>query len=163
MPGKGQKCSPETREKIRASLTGRVVPPEVRAKIGATQRGVSKTREYKPIPCQICGDDFTPFTGSAKYCKRCFPNGSAKDRLRYYGLTQAQYVAMLVRQDNKCSICRSDKKLVVDHDHKTGKVRGLLCFRCNVALAYIEDRELLRAATTYLDIASSQDNSGVGH
>jgi hypothetical protein len=51
----------------------------------------------------------------------------------------------------ECEICgRTDKQLVVDHDHATGMIRGLLCRRCNLALAVIEQPELMRAAHVYL-------------
>lgn len=57
-----------------------------------------------------------------------------------YGLTPERYAEMLLSQNGRCAICKqeSDKKLVVDHDHKTGAVRGLLCVRCNLGLGYIE-------------------------
>lgn len=51
-----------------------------------------------------------------------------------YGVTEAIYVVMLALHDGKCWVCnRKPKKgvLNVDHDHKTGQVRGLLCFFCN--------------------------------
>lgn len=54
---------------------------------------------------------------------------------RKYGLTLRQYEEMRRRQKNRCKICRRPPKKHrrhnVDHDHKTGRVRGLLCFVCN--------------------------------
>jgi hypothetical protein len=56
-------------------------------------------------------------------------------RLRLYGLTLDQYHSLYERQDFGCAICGDcDKKLVIDHCHQTGRVRGLLCTRCNVGL-----------------------------
>ncbi|PYQ17504.1 MAG: hypothetical protein DMF80_00495 [Acidobacteria bacterium] len=50
---------------------------------------------------------------------------------------------MLVDQKERCAICRkacgTGRRLAVDHDHQTGRVRGLLCFRCNTALARYEE------------------------
>ena len=54
---------------------------------------------------------------------------------RKYGLTHKQYVSMLRLQGGKCAICwrtpKPGKRLHVDHCHKTGRVRGALCFVCN--------------------------------
>lgn len=60
-----------------------------------------------------------------------------KDRYlkRKYGVSFAWYRKTLKGQDGKCAICRrpfgDQRKANVDHNHKTGKVRGLLCYRCN--------------------------------
>lgn len=72
-----------------------------------------------------------------------------------YGLTDAEYEAMLVAQNGGCAICGgvnpSGKKLAVDHCHGGGKVRGLLCSRCNTCLGLARDRvEVLEAAIAYL-------------
>ena len=68
------------------------------------------------------------------------------DRLKYnYGLTVDQYAAMLAAQGGGCKICGTNVpggnagSFRVDHDHKTGKVRGLLCHRCNVSLGGFGD------------------------
>ena len=75
---------------------------------------------------------------------------------RKYGITVEQYDAMLETQGGGCFICgrppREEISLHVDHDHSTGKVRGILCFCCNNALAdFQEDRLLLQKAADYLD------------
>ena len=67
-----------------------------------------------------------------------------------YGLTLAEYDELLTSQGGKCAVCGADNSgcsnkdgtyqpMYVDHDHKTGKVRGLLCSRCNTALGYVHD------------------------
>lgn len=63
-----------------------------------------------------------------------------------YGITLEEYDNMLKEQGGGCKICGSpdpkrkgSKHLVVDHCHATGKVRGLLCYRCNVGLGNFED------------------------
>jgi hypothetical protein len=75
--------------------------------------------------------------------------------MRKFGLTLEQYDAMLEAQDGGCFICgrppRDDISLHVDHDHSTGKVRGILCFCCNNALAdFQDDPALLRKAASYV-------------
>lgn len=75
-----------------------------------------------------------------------------------YGITVADYQRLLVLQGGRCAICRSDKpggrglRFYVDHDHVTGKTRGLLCIRCNTGIGGLRDNVLiLRAAIAYLE------------
>jgi hypothetical protein len=73
-------------------------------------------------------------------------------RARRYGLTLAEYRALQARQGNVCAICRKRARvLCIDHCHLTGRVRGLLCPKCNSALGFCDDDpQLLRAALAYL-------------
>ena len=58
---------------------------------------------------------------------------------RNYGITQEDYEKKMKEQNGICAICDgASKSLVVDHNHKTGRVRGLLCTRCNLMLGYLE-------------------------
>lgn len=64
-------------------------------------------------------------------------------KLRRYSLTQQDYNRMLEAQGGKCRICKRNgplngRSLDVDHDHKTGRVRGLLCPNCNSHLGWYE-------------------------
>ena len=77
-----------------------------------------------------------------------------------YGLKQTTYDQMLCNQDSKCAICRKPEsrhrrgkisRLCVDHCHKTGVVRKLLCYRCNYILGMVqEDPKILMNAAQYL-------------
>lgn len=64
----------------------------------------------------------------------------------YYGLQHGEYDQMVEAQGGVCKICskfhtsKRFPRLSVDHDHKTGKVRGLLCFACNSKLGWFENR-----------------------
>lgn len=70
-----------------------------------------------------------------------------KWKLKKYGLTQAQYD----RLPKHCAICSTEDELCFDHDHATGKFRGLLCRRCNRMLGQMEDNaDWLAAAARYL-------------
>jgi hypothetical protein len=73
-------------------------------------------------------------------------------RLRCYGLTLDQFHAIYERQDFSCAICgKDDVKLVIDHCHSTGIVRGLLCTRCNVGLGIFGDSvEQIHRGVAYL-------------
>jgi hypothetical protein len=58
-------------------------------------------------------------------------------------MTEADYDALLVAQGGCCAICRERQAFVVDHDHATGAVRGLLCNRCNTGLGHLGDSPIL--------------------
>lgn len=60
-----------------------------------------------------------------------------QDIHRLYGLTKEEYDILLISQSGRCAICGEAKPLVIDHDHETGKVRGLLCRNCNIAVGLI--------------------------
>ena len=72
-----------------------------------------------------------------------------------YGIAPEQFDAMAASQGFACAICKivPNKTLHVDHDHKTGRVRGLLCAQCNSAIGLLkENTEFLARAISYLSI-----------
>jgi hypothetical protein len=74
-------------------------------------------------------------------------------RLRRYDFTKEQLVELWERQERKCAICSIPilQDAPIDHDHETGKVRGLLCHKCNRGLGQFEDSlVLLQKAIVYL-------------
>jgi hypothetical protein len=79
-------------------------------------------------------------------------------RKRDFGIEDEDYQRMLVKQNNGCAICGVKQEelnysLCVDHDHKTGKIRGLLCHDCNVCIGKAKDNiETLKNAIKYLSI-----------
>jgi hypothetical protein len=77
------------------------------------------------------------------------------DLKKTYGITQKEYEDMERRQERCCAICGAMKEkngLVVDHDHNTGKVRGLLCYACNSGIGTLQDSiDLLHKAIKYLE------------
>lgn len=96
--------------------------------------------------------------GLANQCKPCTSDSGRKDYqthkrrrtsaglFRKYGITIDDYERMEMEQDYCCALCGEpeliqDRKLAVDHDHDTGRVRGLLCFKCNTALGRVCDTE----------------------
>lgn len=128
------------------------------------------------ISCKTCGTELV-YSGRGrrptKFCSRKCYNGSDQFKERHrqpgsrndymlkylYGLTVEEYENMLERQGGVCAICGSGewggtKHRVphVDHDHETGKVRGLLCGDCNFGLGkFKDDPDRLRAAISYLE------------
>jgi hypothetical protein len=82
--------------------------------------------------------------------------------VRQYGISAAEYDALLKKQNGACAICRrrSKGKLCVDHCHLTGMIRGLLCRRCNLGLGMLKDDQAsLIAAVAYLG-ALARDRPG---
>lgn len=77
------------------------------------------------------------------------------DYKRKYGITLEAYEAMLAAQGGVCWICKKSKQyknhLCLDHNHKTGDARGILCYGCNRALHTLENENLLPQAMAYLE------------
>jgi hypothetical protein len=74
-----------------------------------------------------------------------------------YGLTPQSYDLILRKQRGLCAICQTpavefNQRLCVDHNHKTGQIRGLLCDNCNKNLGVIENHEFRLKAEDYLSI-----------
>jgi len=121
-------CGPNVPIVIKSSSKG----PRARCKVRFTE---FKRRETHSVPT---------------------PDQRRKDKLRQkYGITQSEYLEMFNGQNGLCAICLkpSSKKLLVDHNHMTGKVRGLLCRPCNFSLGFLRDNYLsaLRAAMYLMD------------
>jgi len=115
---------------------------------------VVKSRAYPGIRCEEC---------HRKLQRRYWKTSNARqtDNARYstlfkkYGLTKALFERLLTSQNYKCAICgvaiADDHTCHVDHDHQTGKVRGLLCSRCNTGIGqFKDDPDLLLRAAAYL-------------
>lgn len=69
-----------------------------------------------------------------------------------YNLTFDQYLKLIEDQQRKCKICNLEEvKLNIDHDHKTGRIRGLLCRNCNLGLGFMKDNcDILAKSIEYL-------------
>lgn len=126
------------------------------------------------IECKKCGETKPPSgfypdssrpSGLHPYCRVCkradssvnyhtrkSPENIRRDSLRIrYGLTVEQYDEMVEAQEGRCAICRRDVKLCVDHDHDTGKVRALLCHRCNILVGAVES-PLFEKVLAYVEV-----------
>lgn len=137
--------------------------------------------ELKRKVCKQCREekDFSLFRyrkprgNYESYCKACesinnkkwMSNNKESQRQREFkrnlrvkfGMTEDDYYEKLESQNNGCAICRSrfslsGRHLAVDHDHKTGKIRGLLCNECNTAIGLMkENTDLFYNATVYIE------------
>jgi len=100
-------------------------------------------------------------TGYFSKCRNCQAKLRNESRIRnqcFIGITQL--IEILESQNNKCKICDRDlefrasgiNKVCIDHSHKTGKLRGLLCTKCNSVLGFCDDnRDVLKKAIIYLE------------
>lgn len=122
--------------------------------------------------CAACGDEkpLGQFRGAATHCKACVSAEGRRKRRnpaarraardaryrRLYGITLADYERLRRKQRNRCAICERPpypvgSRLVPDHNHATGEVRGLLCQPCNSGLGLMGEKpERLVAAAKYL-------------
>ena len=78
-----------------------------------------------------------------------------------FGMTFEQYKTMQHKQNGRCAICGNEPtsraRLVVDHDHQTGEIRGLLCHRCNRLIAWADERkDVLVNAASYLSVVRGE-------
>lgn len=97
------------------------------------------------------------------YCALCADRHKVLRRRRTverYGINEKEYTMLLKKQKGRCGICRklpTRKALAIDHNHKTKKVRGLLCGNCNNGLGRFKDSiNRLKAAVEYLTRAKSE-------
>lgn len=135
---------------------------------------------YTKKQCPICSGFFIPQAPAEKYCSQdCrIKNSQNKEierikqtknkvPLRHsdkylrsvYGITRQQYEEMLQIQNNCCLICGCSfehSPPLVDHDHGTGKVRGILCSPCNNLLGMAKDKiSILNSAIQYLKFSQN--------
>lgn len=136
------------------------------------QRGdhiLNLRKNISKLKCSACKIDkdtalFSPSSLKDRYgkCKECSSLSSKKSFiLNKYKLNSDNYSMLIKEQNNVCKICDKQesgmfqgkqKQLSVDHNHSTGKIRGLLCSSCNVGLGVFKDSpDLLRKAIKYLD------------
>lgn len=132
---------------------------------GITTKQCARCGETKPLDAFFRNP--TGGAGRTSICKPCTtirkreyarsPKGHVvvrSRRLKYtYGITLAKYEQILTAQNGACGICGriTSKALHVDHDHETGKIRGLLCNRCNLGLGLFDDSALvLLRASRYM-------------
>lgn len=98
--------------------------------------------------CRPCAAEYL-----STRCKACRAiEGRAGHLKRSYGVTEEERDLMIAAQGGLCGICQEAPPEHVDHDHQTGKVRGVLCFSCNAALGQFKDRpDVIRRAAAYVE------------
>ena len=121
--------------------------------------------------CRSCGVEKknSEFHKNQSRCKPCkseidrkyYENDRSNYYIRTYGISLSDFNAMFEEQEGCCAVCGTHQlqlktRLCVDHDHATGKVRGLLCNSCNTALGKLKDNyDIAYRAADYLRSATS--------
>jgi hypothetical protein len=101
--------------------------------------------------CKHCKELFIKESYNQKWCNICVPDKAARAIIQRYGISHPEYLEML-KINLKCPICwRKLDNPIIDHDHKTGKIRGMICQHCNTSLNVIEDKDKLKRALNYLN------------
>ncbi|HEY6432137.1 MAG TPA: endonuclease VII domain-containing protein [Acetobacteraceae bacterium] len=152
------------------------------ARVQLDESGLLACRECRrKLPLSEFHELSTTFLGHRTVCKECTseramawadanPDRVLDTRLRKkFGIALEQYTALLAEQGGVCAICgeppaivnyrqsrrqgrQTRPRLVVDHDHATGKVRGLLCVHCNRGIGFLKDNpDIVRFALKYLE------------
>lgn len=129
------------------------VAPETRnlAMCGPIRATEAVLGSWQGKPCARCGGRKGPNQVARKFCYRCqiLERREASERAHEarvvdtYGLGEGEYAKRYTAQGSRCALCQratgKRRRLAVDHDHKTGKVRGLLCSICNKILGHARD------------------------
>ncbi len=101
--------------------------------------------------CKVCNEDKpdSHFHPNRQWCKPCYNESTRNAKyMKRYGISATQADKM---KERGCEVCGDDKKLVIDHNHTTGEVRGVLCHGCNTGIGHLGDNpERLEAAVVYL-------------
>ena len=112
--------------------------------------------KYLQAHCKSCGRERSKEYYHKNKHKASFKENEKRKQLhKSYGLSLEEYNKRLERQGGVCVICGSKdshRKLSVDHDHETGRIRGLLCSSCNIAIGLLGDNACgVRKALDYLE------------
>jgi hypothetical protein len=104
------------------------------------------------LPLSLWNRNRASRDGYVTDCKSC---RSARQRVDYlmkkYGLTPEDFGAMMKAQGGMCAICKTAPGAHIDHDHSTGKIRGILCINCNQGIGkLLDDIATLESAIQYL-------------
>ena len=105
--------------------------------------------------CRSCSQErpLSDYEPTRLVCRDC---RSLQKKLQKFSISEADYNKLFEQQNGRCAICNTHqcstgKALAIDHDHKTGKVRGLLCMPCNTAIGKLNDDPILvQRAADYL-------------
>ena len=112
----------------------------------------TRCKEEKPLNNEYFPPHNKTKSGFDSWCRICRREyRNANNRGKYRHMITDEHLQKIKEETKECVICGSDEKLVVDHDHKTNKIRGMLCNHCNRGLGHFrDDPMLLEFAAQYL-------------
>lgn len=155
---KGGRCYWCTREN-QATRLGQTFTARTSKRLArATRDAASKNSAMFYVPTKPCKNGHSKRFSSSGNCVECFiiSKERRKDKAKVsrikaqYGLSEDQHTALYNKQEMSCAICRvahpNKFSMHVDHCHRTGKVRGLLCQKCNQAIGLLRDDQMIIAA-----------------
>lgn len=118
----------------------------------------TKCKQDKPATAEYFPLHNKKTNGLDSWCKSCRSTYRSEIcRGKFRNVLSDEQLKQLKKDTTECIICGAKERLVVDHDHKTGKVRGMLCNHCNRGLGHFrDDPDVLEFARIYL--LSSQDH-----
>ena len=130
-------------------------------------RVCTRCKQEKPLDA-FASDNTRPGVKKQSFCKQCkntYNKVAYQEDPKYrertwrkqnINITFEEYTKLLNSTNNSCEICNTHEdqlgiKLSVDHDHTTGKIRGLLCSKCNTAISFLQDDPvIIKAALNYI-------------
>lgn len=112
----------------------------------------TRCKEEKPLDLQHFPPHNKTKSGFDSWCRSCRATyRNSINRGKFRDVISDEDLKKLKESTKECVICGSEEKLVVDHDHKTGKIRGMLCNHCNRGLGHFKDDPMrLEFAAQYL-------------
>lgn len=139
-------------------------------------KNLGKSGKRSIIKCKECEEEYSALDikireGKEKFCSNGCYNQYRKNNKKdpkklnilyqkkfKYGLNEEQYTILINDAQGKCKICKKvSNRLVVDHCHQSGMVRGLLCDRCNMGLGHFNDSiDILKNCIEYLENMNSR-------
>lgn len=164
-----QKDNPEKcREHCRKYYAENKEKCRAQARAGYVRNKETRRTYYKNNKEKLCSKqrDYyaknkEKFTAYSRKWRAENPDKMRELRLKQYAISQDDYNALLVKQGGVCAVCGAkpfseeakNRRLSVDHNHISGKVRGLLCIRCNIGLGMLrENLGILRNLIEYIEV-----------
>lgn len=120
--------------------------------MGLLEKQCTRCQETKPLNLDFFPPHKNVKSGFDSWCRKCRnAYRSNINRGKFKNVISSEDLISLKSSTKECTICGEEKPLVIDHDHATGQIRGMLCNNCNIGLGHFyDDPKLLEFAQQYL-------------